>query len=298
MAILIDEKTSAVIQGITGTEGRRAARAMLETGTKIAAGVTPGKGGQDVEGIPVYNSVSEARQHHEINASLVYVPPFAAREAVFEALDNSIPLVNCITEGVPILDTARMIAYAERKNATLVGPSSVGIISPGKSRLGIIGGPKENVDMIYREGGIGIISKSGGMTNETAWIVRQAGFGQSTVIGMGGDVLVGADYVKLLGMFEKDEQTKAVVIFGELGGTYEDEAARMLKERKFTKPLIAFIAGKFAEKMPQGMKFGHAGAFIEGRRGSPEHKIKILKEAGALVADIYDDLIPLLRKVK
>jgi len=291
MSILIDENTRVLVQGITGKEGSRAAKLMKESGTKVVCGVTPGKGGQEVEGCPVYNSVAEAlKKHPEVNASIVYVPPFAAKDAVIESVKNGIKLVNCITENIPVRDTAEMVAYARKHNSRLVGPSSIGIISPGKSRLGVIGGEISMLKEIYKPGEIGIISKSGGMTNETAWVIRQSGLGQSTVVGIGGDVIIGSSFTDLLELFERDEQTKGVVIFGELGGTYEEQVAEMIRKKKFTKPLAAFIAGKFAEKMESGKSFGHAGAIIEGSKGLPSEKAKELKSSGAIVVDNHHEL--------
>ncbi|MBI4896384.1 MAG: succinate--CoA ligase subunit alpha [Candidatus Aenigmarchaeota archaeon] len=297
MAILINEKSRVLVQGITGTEGQKATALMKEYGTQVVAGVTPGKGGQTAEGVPVYDSVREAMRHHpDINVSAVYVPPFAARDAVVEAVANGIPLINCITEGIAIHDAAYMNAYAKMHGACIVGPSSIGIISPEKSRVGVVGGPQDLVQKIYKQGSVGVISKSGGMTNETAWVVRQAGLGQSTVIGMGGDIIIGSSFVDLLELFEHDKETKGVVMFGELGGTYEDQVADMLTQKKFTKPLAVFIGGIFAEKMPQGMKFGHAGALIEGNRGLPKNKIAKLKAAGALIAERHDQLGEIIKK--
>ena len=291
MAILIDEKTRVLVQGITGNEGSRATQLMKEYGTKVLAGVTPGKGGQSVEEIPVYDTVKEAVENHqEINASIVYVPPFATKDAVFEAIANSIPLVNIITEGVPIRDTAEMIEFARLHGARIVGPSSIGILSPEKCRLGVIGGLNEMVRNIYKEGQIGVLSKSGGMTNETAWVVRQAGLGQSTVIGIGGDVIIGSNFADLLTLFEEDKQTKGVVMFGELGGTYEEQVAEMVRNSEFTKPVAFFIAGRFAEQMQEGMAFGHAGAIIEGSRGLPSEKINTLRAAGIIVVENHDQL--------
>lgn len=291
MSILIDEKTRVLVQGITGNEGSRAVRLMQEYGTKVVAGVTPGKKGQVVDETPVYDTVKEALENHpEINASIVYVPPFAAKDACMEAISNGIKLVNCITEGVPVRDTAEMVAHARKNNSVIVGPSSIGMLSPGKCRLGVIGGLKEMVEEIYSEGEIGVISKSGGMTNETAWVVRQAGLGQSTVIGIGGDIIIGCTFADLLELFEKDKQTKGVVMFGELGGTYEEQVAEFIQSGGFTKPLAAFIAGNFAEHMPEGMSFGHAGALIQGDKGRPAYKKKALKEAGAIVVENHDEL--------
>lgn len=291
MAILIDENTRILVQGITGTEGQRAVRVMLESGSKVVAGVTPGKGGQGVEGVPVFNTVREALiEHPAINATLIIVPPFAAKSAALEAIEAGIALINILTEGVPTRDTAEILHEAKRKGVRMVGPSSIGILSPGKSRLGVIGGHSDIIERVYAPGHIGVISKSGGMTNETSWVIRQAGLGQSTVVGIGGDILLGSTFVDLLELFERDSRTQGVVIFGELGGTYEDQIAAMLRHKRFTKPLAIFIAGRFAESMPSGMAFGHAGALIEGDRSFASHKIKMLKESGAHVADRHDQL--------
>ncbi|MBI2147447.1 CoA-binding protein [Candidatus Woesearchaeota archaeon] len=297
MSILVDESTVVVMQGITGKEGQRAVPLMKGYGVRIAAGVTPGKGGQDVDGIPVYDTVKEAMQRHpEINTSSIYVPPFAAKDAVMEVVANGIKTIHCLTEGITVHETAKMVQYAKLHGVRFIGPSSIGVISPGKSRLGVLGGFNETIDKIYQEGSIGVISKSGGMANETAWIVRQAGLGQSTVVGIGGDRIMGSTFTDLLELFEKDTQTKGVVLFGELGGTYEDQVADMVQEGRFTKPIAAFIAGRFAEQMPQGIQFGHAGALIEGTRGLPSHKIQILRQAGVLVAERHDQLGELIKE--
>ncbi len=296
MAILLDENTRLLVQGITGTIGSSSTSAMLDYDTKVVAGVTPGKGGQEVLGIPVYNTVKEAMEKHEINTSFVVVPPAFAKSAVFEALDAGIGFVLCFTENVPLHDCAAMISKAREKDAVLIGPASVGMISPGFGRIGPIGGLIEKVKEIYKKGDIGIISKSGGMTNETAWVVRQAGLGQSTVVGIGGEMLIGSNYADLLRLFEKDKQTKGVVIFGEIGGTYEEEIAQVLKDKEFTKPVAVFIAGRFAEELPQGIQFGHAGAIIERGRGRASGKIKILKDAGAIIAQNHADLGKLIKE--
>lgn len=291
MAILIDDKTSVIVQGITGNEGVRAVQAMKEYGTRVVAGVTPGKGGQSVEGVPVYDTVKEALDNHpEINTSVIFVPPFAAKDAAFEAIGNGMKLINCITEGIPIRDTAEIVSYSRAHGATFVGPSSVGIVNPGVCRLGAIGGPKELADIVYEKGSVGVISKSGGMTNETSWVVRQAGLGQSTVIGIGGDVIIGSTFADMLRLFQKDRETDGVVIFGEMGGTYEEEVAQLVSEGGFTKPIAAFVAGKFAEKMPEGMSFGHAGAIIQKGKGTPDAKMRLLKEAGVITVDEHHEL--------
>ncbi len=295
MAILIDKSTKVLIQGITGTEGARSAELMVQYGTKVPAGVTPGKGGQQVHGIPVYNSVKEAREKHDINASFVVVPPMFAKSAVFEALENDIKLVLVFTENLPLHDAAAMISKAREKKAVLIGPASVGMISPGLSSIGPIGGLPDMVERIYKKGSVGIISKSGGMTNETAWVIRQAGLGQSTVIGTGGEMLIGSTYADLLRLFEKDDETKAVVAFGELGGTYEDQIAEVLKNKEFNKPIAVFIGGKFAEKLPSGIQFGHAGAIIEHGKGKPSEKMEKLRRAGALVAEYHHEIGNVIR---
>lgn len=295
MAILIDENTKVLIQGITGGEGRKALERMKDYHTRVLCGVTPGKGGQDVDGVPVYNSVKEALAKHQVNASLIMVPPLAAKGAVIEALDAGIKFILCVTENIPLNDASIMVAKAKEAGAILVGPGSVGVLSPGFGRMGPIGGPNDVLEKVYRKGSVGVISKSGGMTNEASFVITQAGLGQTTAVGMGGEMLVGSAYADLLKLFEKDPETKGVVIFGELGGTYEDEVAEVLRKGEFTKPLVVFIAGKFAESLGHGQQFGHAGAMIERGRGKPSEKMKALKAAGAIVADEFDDVGRLMR---
>jgi len=295
MSILVDEDTKVLVQGITGREASEKVPEMMEYGTEIVAGVTPGKGGREVNGVPVYDTVKEALQEHpEINTSLIYVPSFAAKDAVFEALENGIALLDIITERIPTKDAWRIYEKAEEKDARVVGPTSVGIISPGKCKLGPIGGsdPSE----VYRKGKVGIISKSGGMTTETAWVVRQAGYGVSTAAGLGGDVIAGTSFEDALGLFEEDDQTEAVVMYGELGGTYEEKAAELVDKGKFTKPLIVFIAGKFTEELPS-KKYGHAGAIIRGERGTPSGKVKALEDAGAHMVDVHHKIGEKLEEV-
>ncbi|MFB6145429.1 MAG: succinate--CoA ligase subunit alpha [Candidatus Nanohaloarchaea archaeon] len=295
MSILVDDDTKVLVQGITGREASEKVPEMVEYGTDVVAGVTPGKGGQDVEGIPVYDTVSEALEEHPgINASLLYVPPFAAKDAAFEAMENGIDFLNVITEKIPTKDAWAIVQKAEKKDVTIVGPTSVGIITPGECKLGPIGGNQpENV---YRKGKIGVISKSGGMTTETSWVIRQAGFGISTAVGLGGDVIAGTTFEDALEMFEEDDETEAVVLFGELGGTYEEKAAELLEDGGFTKPLVAFIAGRFTENLPS-KQYGHAGAIIRGDRGTPSHKRKALEDAGARVVDVHHEIGEELKKI-
>jgi len=249
MSILINEDTKVLVQGITGREASEKVPEMIEYGTNVVAGVTPGKAGKEVSGVPVYDTVKEALDEHpEINASLIYVPPFAAKDAAIEAMENDIELLNIITERIPTKDVWNIHQKAETTDTTVVGPTSVGIISPEKAKMGPIGGNEP--EKVYKAGKVGVISKSGGMTTETSWVIRQAGFGVSTAIGLGGDVIAGTSFEDALKMFEKDDQTEVVVMYGELGGTYEEKAAELLENQDFTKPLIAFIAGKFTEDMP------------------------------------------------
>lgn len=295
MSILINEDTKAVVQGITGREASEKVPEMIDYGTDVIAGVTPGKAGEEVAGIPVYDTVKEALdQHPEINSSLIYVPPFAAKDAAMEAMENDIKLLNIITERIPTKDAWEIYEKARQKNVTIIGPTSVGIISPGKSKLGPIGGSEP--EKVYKPGKVGVVSKSGGMTTETSWVVRQAGYGVSTAAGLGGDVIAGTTFEDALKMFEEDDQTEAVVMYGELGGTYEEKAAELLENKGFTKPLIAFIAGKFTEDMPS-KKYGHAGAIIRGDRGTPSAKEKALEEAGAHVVDVHHKIGEKLNEV-
>lgn len=295
MSILIDENTRVIVQGITGREASFVTRQMLEYGTKVVAGVTPGKGGQEVHGVPVYDTVKEAVENHDINTSLIYVPPAFAKDAVLEAIDNGIKLIVIITEHIPVHDAMKLYHYAKKKGARIIGPNSVGIITPGKVKMGAIGG--DNPARAFKPGNVGIISRSGGMTTETAWMLKRAGFGVSTAVSIGGDAIIGTTFADLLELFEEDPETEAVVMFGEPGGSFEEEAAEFIKEGGFTKPVIAFIAGRFMESMPEGMTFGHAGAIIEGGTGTPSQKMKRLKEAGVHVAESHHEIIPLVKEV-
>ncbi len=293
MSILLSGKTRVVVQGMTGKEGAKAARAMMDYHTEVVCGVTPKKGGQEVEGKPIFNSVSESLQRFpEINTSAVYVPPFAVKDAVMEAINNNIQLINIMAERVPLKDVAYFLAAAKEKNISVVGPSSLGMIAPGIGRIGVVGGTL--VEEIFKPGSIGIISRSGGMTNELSWQVRKAGLGQSTVVHVGGDLLMGTTYADLLRLFEKDEQTKAVIIFGEHGGGYEFEIIDVIKQKRFTKPLAIYIGGKFANLFPEGMNIGHAGAIVGRGQGAAE-KETALRSVGVMIAERYEDLVELIK---
>jgi len=289
MGILLDKNSKVLVQGMTGKEGLKAAKAMMAYHTDVVCGVTPGKGGQEMEGKMIFNSVKEAKEKFsQVNVSAIYVPPFAAKAAVLEAIDSDIPLISVIAERIPIKDTAYFLAAAKEKNIRVVGPSSLGFINPDIGRIGVVGGPL--LDQVFQPGSIGVISRSGGMTNELSWQIRQAGLGQSSAVHVGGDLLMGTTYADLLKLFEVDVQTKAVVIFGEHGGSYEFEVVDLIKNKGFTKPLAVYIGGKFANVFTEGMNIGHAGAIV-GRGQSAAEKEVALKSVGVLIADTYEDLV-------
>ena len=293
MSILIDKNTQVLVQGITGKEGAKATKAMLDYHTNVVCGVTPKKGGQEIESKPVFNSIKEAKAKFPgINTTAIYVPPFAAKAAVLEAIDNDVPLINIIVERIPVQDTAYCLAAAKEKNIKIIGPSSLGLIAPGVGRIGVVGGSL--VDEIFMPGPIGIISRSGGMTNELSWQIRQAGLGQSAAIHVGGDLLMGMTYADILRLFEKDEQTKGVVIFGEHGGGFEFAIVDLIKNKEYTKPLAIYVGGKFANVFPQGMNIGHAGAIV-GRGQSAAEKEAALAAVGVKIADKYEDLAVLAK---
>lgn len=293
MAILVNHDTKIIIQGITGKAGLQVVPELLDYGMKVVSGVTPGKGGQEVFGIPVFNSVSEAvKSAGLVDASMVYVPPLMAKDAAFESIDAKIPLVHIFVEKIPILDVSQILSKAKDNKTKVLGPASVGAISPGEGKIGSIGGP--NAKVTFSRGPVGIISKSGGMCSELGMLIGSAGFGQSTVVGIGGDLLVGTTYADLLLMFEDDVQTKVVVAFGEVGGSAEIEAAKLIAEKKFTKPFIVFLAGKFAESLPKDTALGHAGAIV-GLDSTMEEKLKILKDSGAILAENFEDIPQLIK---
>jgi len=294
MAILVDRETRVLIQGITGRSGVQVTSELLDYGVKVVAGVTPGKGGQEVDTVPVFNSVSEAiKTVGEVDVAMVYVPPLLARTAAMEAIEAKIALIHIFVEKMPIFDVCQVLSLAAKNQVRVLGPASVGAISPGEGKIGSIGGPAP--DNVFSKGPIGIISRSGGMCSELGLLITNSGFGQSTVVGIGGDLLSGTSYADLLLEFEKDSHTRAVVIFGEVGGSGEIEAAKLITDRKFTKPLIVFLAGKFAEKLPRDTSLGHAGAIV-GLEATMQQKIKVLKEAGALLAENFKKIPDLIKK--
>jgi succinyl-CoA synthetase alpha subunit len=275
MSILVDETTKVICQGITGRQGAFHTRQAVAYGTRMVGGVTPGKGGEELDGLPIFNTVSEAVRETRADASVIYVPaPFAA-DAIMEAADAGVGLIVCITEGIPVLDMVMAKGYLASKTSRLIGPNCPGVISPGKCKIGIMPG------YIHLPGRVGVISRSGTLTYEAVDQLSRLGLGQSTCVGIGGDPIVGLSFVDILELFEKDPETEAVMLIGEIGGAAEEEAADFIRTR-FSKPLAAFIAGQNA---PPGRRMGHAGAVISGSRGSARGKMEALRSAGAAVVE-------------
>jgi succinyl-CoA synthetase alpha subunit len=295
MTILADENTRVIIQGITGREAATFTKDMLDYGTKVVAGVTPGKGGQQVHGVPVYDTVRKALRDHPADASVISVPPALVKEAVLESLDNGIKLIVTVSERVPRKDTVAFLESAREKNARIIGPNTLGLISPGKVKLGMAGGPVGDVKKAYMPGPVGIASRSGGMTTEVANLLTTNGIGQSTCIGIGGDPIVGSNFLDLIPLFNSDPQTEIVVLFSEPGGVIEERLAQVVAAEKIAMPIIAFIAGKFVDNMP-GIRFGHAATIVEGDQGSARGKIAALKAAGIYVAESFSDIAAIARK--
>lgn len=290
MAILIDQNTRVVIQGMTGREGRLRTGLMMDYGTKVLAGVTPGKRGEKFRDVPVYDTVKAAVEHHpDINTSFILVPASLAKDATFEAIDAGIPIIALMPERLPHQDMLEIIAYGRTRGSMVIGPNSPGLLSPGKAMVGGLGGRLEMARTAFTAGPIGIISRSGGNTMTLAYYLTKAGLGQSTAVGVGGDGFVGTTWRTILEKFEGDPETEAVVAYGEIGGNNEEEAAAFLKAGGFTKPLIAYIGGRFAR---EGMRFGHAGAVITQGRGTAEEKRRLLREAGAIIVDHMSAIAP------
>jgi len=275
MSILIDKKTRVVVQGITGRDGAFHTKQMLDYGTKIVAGVTPGKAGETVEGVPVFDSVREAREATGANTAVIYVPSKFAVDAIYEAAEAGIDLVICISEGVPAMDMLEVYNYLKGTKTRLVGPNTPGLITPGVTKVGIMPG------QIHVKGSVGVVSRSGTLTYEVVYHLTQRGIGQSTCLGTGGDQIVGTGFLDVLEMFEKDPQTKAVVLIGEIGGTDEEEAAKFIR-KNMSKPVVAFVAGRTA---PPGKRMGHAGAIIAGGSGTAAEKVAAFQKTGIKVAE-------------
>jgi len=280
MSILVDKNTRVLTQGITGATGQLHTRACKEYGTQMVGGVVPGKGGTDFEGIPIFDTVEQARKATGCNATVIYVPPAFAADAMLEAVAAGIELVICITEGVPVLDMVKVKAYMAGTRSRLIGPNCPGIITPGECKIGIMPG------YIHKPGRIGVVSRSGTLTYEAVWQLSNLGLGQSTCVGIGGDPIIGTNQIELLKLFEADPKTEAILMMGEIGGTAEERAAEYVKLH-VKKPVAAFIAGQTA---PPGKRMGHAGAIISGGSGTAKEKIAALRAAGIAVADSPADL--------
>ncbi|MCX7756954.1 MAG: succinate--CoA ligase subunit alpha [candidate division WOR-3 bacterium] len=273
MAILINQETRVIVQGITGRDGSFHTQEMLKYNTKVVAGVTPGKGGSEIFGVPVFDTVREAKNATRANASIIFVPKAFAPDAIYEAIDAELELVVCITEGIPVHEMLKIVSYLKGKKTRLIGPNSAGIISPGKSKVGIL------PPVAFKEGKVGVVSRSGTLTYEISSHISQAGFGESTVVGIGGDPIVGTNFIDCLKMFEDDPETEAIVLIGEIGGNDEERASEYIK-KYIKKPVLAFIAGQTA---PPDKRMGHAGAIISGGKGTAQEKIKALNAAGVRV---------------
>ena len=295
MAILADENTRVIVQGITGREAATFAKDMLDYGTRVVAGVTPGKKGQSVHGIPVYDTVRQAVNEHGAQASVISVPPALAKGAVLEALDNAIKLIVVVSERVPRRDAVEFLETARDKSARVIGPNTLGMISPHRFKLGMAGGPVADVKKAYMPGPVGIASRSGGMTTEIANLLTTHGIGQSTCIGVGGDPVVGMNFLDLIPLFDADPETKAVVLFCEPGGVIEERLAEKVMAERIRLPIIAFVAGRFVDQIP-GVRFGHAATIVEGDRGTTKGKIAMFKKAGIRVAESFSDIVTLVRE--
>jgi succinyl-CoA synthetase alpha subunit len=288
MSILIDETKRVLVQGITGREGMTRTRLMREYGTQVVGGVTPGRGGQEVEGLPVFDTVQEAREEAgPLDVSVLFIPAPLVKSAALEAIEAGVKLLVVVPDRVPIYDVLVMAKAAKEAGAVFVGPNTLGVLSPDKAVLGMMGGRAASARSWFFQGPVGVISRSGGITSSMAYYLAQQGIGATTLVHVGGDPVVGLPQPEVVKLFEKDEDTKAVAMFGEIGGTQEERVADMMLAGEFTKPLVAFIGGKAAKS---GTRFSHAGAIVEGNRGTHEGKVARLREAGAVVVDAFDDL--------
>ncbi len=287
MGVLVSKDSRVLVQGITGRDGSFHTHFMKEYGTNIVGGVTPGKGGMEVEGIPVFNTVEEALEETGANVSCIFVPARFASSAIFEAVDAGVDLIVVITEGIPVKDMVSIMRFIEEKGSRLIGPNCPGIITPGECKVGIL------PTAVFKKGNVGVVSRSGTLTYEIVEIITKAGFGQSTALGIGGDPVIGTRFVDMLKLFKNDEETKAVVLIGEIGGSDEETTANYIKENNYPLPVFSFIAGRTA---PPGKRMGHAGAIISGGSGTAEEKIKALNDAGVRVAEIPSDIGKFLKE--
>jgi len=295
MSILINENTKVIVQGITGREGSLRSRYMKDYGTKVLAGTSPGRGGEEVDGIPVYNTVKEAvKARGQIDMSVAFIPGPGLKMAVLEAVDAGIKIIVCPVERVPLHDIMEMVAVAKEAGVMIVGPGSIGVISPGKAVAGWLGGNVEWANKLFQPGPIGVLSRSGGESGTVPWVLKQGGLGVSTAIHTGTEPILGMSFADFLLQFEKDEQTLAVAAFGEIGGSQEEEAAEVIRAGRVTKPFVIYIAGAAA---PEGQRFSHASAIVERGRGTVEGKVKALREAGAYPVETAKEIVPTLKRV-
>ena len=296
MGILVDESTTFIVQGITGREAVNLTRECLDYGSKIVGGVTPGRAGRDVYGVPVYDCVRDVvAKHGPVQGSVISVPPGFTRDAVFEAVENGIRLIVVVTENIPRQEVAQMVELATLRGARIIGPNCLGLIAPGECKMGGIGGPAANTRQAYSRGPVGIMSRSGGMTTEIASTLTAAGLGQSTAVSIGGDAIVGSTYAELMPFFEADPETKAIAIYSEPGGRMEAELAEWVREHRSRLPIVAFMAGRFMDEM-KGMRFGHAGTIVEGKEDTTAEKIARMEAAGIAVAERIEQIPVLIRQ--
>ncbi len=295
MAILITRDTTVIIQGITGREAVTMTREGLDYGTKIVGGVTPGRAGRDVHGVPVYDTVEQITRKTRVDASVISVPPAFSRDAAFEALEAGVPLLVIVTENIPRYEVAQVVEVAGQRGARVIGPNCLGVLSPGEAKVGGLGGRAEDARKAFTKGAVGVMSRSGGMTTEICNTLTAAGLGQSTAISIGGDAIIGQSYAELMPLFEEDPETHAIAIYSEPGGRMEADLARWASENESRLPIVAFMAGRFMDEMP-GMRFGHAGTIVEGRADTASEKIERLNEAGIAVAEKIEDMPALLEQ--
>ena len=295
MSILITKDTTFIIQGITGREAVNMTRECLDYGSKIVGGVTPGRAGRDIYGVPVYDTVKAITAKTHVDGSIVCVPPAFTRDAVFEALEGGIKIIVIVTERIPRYEVAQMVELAKAKGARIIGPNCLGVLSPNEAKLGGLGGRAVDARKAFTKGPIGVMSRSGGMTTEMCNTLSAAGLGQSTAVSIGGDAIIGSTYADLMPLFEADDETKAIVIYCEPGGRMEAELANYVVEKKSRLPIVAFMAGRFMDEMP-GMRFGHAGTIVEGKADTTADKIARLGKAGISVAERIEDIPGLVKQ--
>jgi len=296
MSILITQDTTFIVQGITGREAVNLTRENLDYGARIVGGVTPGRAGRDVYGVPVFDCVRDITKDQRVDGSVVCVPPRFTKDAVFEALENGVRLIVVVTERIPRREVAEMVELAELRGARIIGPNCLGLISPGEAKMGGIGGPAANTKQAYMKGPVGVMSRSGGMTTEICSTLTAAGIGQSTAVSIGGDAIIGSTYAELMPHFEADTETKAIAIYSEPGGRMEAELADWMKDNDSRLKVVAFMAGRFMDEMP-GMRFGHAGTIVEGKEDTTTEKIERMRAAGIAVAERIEEIPGLISEI-